>query len=195
MITNHDRRMLARRIAIACCAGVLLALPSFSLCFDLAAAGYGSSIAFYVFFGPIWVIYALPPAKSGAMFSEVFFLIAGMLALYGIYGGLLALERSRGRAMRAFFVILCLHYGAVAWMMFGSGAKVDFTRLAETVAEYSLLRAVVTVDLWIALHILAFQYARSSPPYRPRMTWPAAALLAVGLLIGVALFAWGAALS
>lgn len=194
MFTNPNSRALARQIAIACVVGALLSLPAFAMCFDLAGAGHGSNVAFYVFFGPTWVVWMLPPHKSGATFAGLWFLTVGMLGLYGIYGGVIAYARSKRVGLWALLAIVCFHYVAVVWAVTGFGVAGQFFQLARVSAQVSIMHSVITVDLLVALHLLAFQYARSTPPFRPRMTWPVAAMLAIGLLAGVTLYAWGVAM-
>ena len=118
-----------------------------------------------------------------------------MLGLYGVYGGIIAYARSRHFGVRALLLILCLHYLSVVWLALGFEPSDRLPQLAPTLAKFSIVHSVAVVELFVALHVLTFQYARSNLPYRPRMTWSVAAILLGGLVAGVALYVWGVSLT
>jgi hypothetical protein len=191
MLVTPSKAKRVRQMAIGSAVGVVLALPAFALCFHIAGAGHGSNFAFYVFFGPEWLGWMLLPEKQGMSFVDVWLWISETLGLYGLYGGVLAYARSRRVGVWACALLACLHYGAVLWVVTGFSAADDFQSLLRTLALFSLVTSVATVELFVALHVLAFQYARSTPPYWPRWSWSVGVLLAIGLLAGVTFYAWG----
>jgi len=135
------------------------------------------------------------PVRSGSSFLELWLGTLGMLGLYGVYGGALAYARSRHAGAWVLFAVLCLHYLSVVWLALGFESTDRLPYLAATLANFSIVHSVAMVEMFVALHVLAFQYARSHAPYRPRMTWPVATILLGGLVAGVALYAWGVSLA
>ena len=86
-----------------------------------------------------------------------------------------------------------LFVGGLVALGFESTDRLPY--LAATLAKFSIVYSLALVEWFVALHLLAFQYARSNVPYRLRMTWPVAAILLSGLVAGVALYVWGVSLA
>jgi hypothetical protein len=195
MSANSRNRTIVRSVTVACLVGIALSCPAFAWCFLIGGAGHGSIYPFHAFFGPVWLVWMLMPEKTGSSFLELWLGTLGMLSLYGVYGGIIAFARSKHLGVRALLLILCLHYLSVVWLARGFESTDRLPYLARTLATLPIVHGVAAVELFFALHVLTFQYARSNLPYRPRMTWSVAAILLGGLVAGVALYVWGVLLA
>lgn len=114
-----------------------------------------------------------------------------MIGLYSIYGGGLAVARLKGFGLYAVVAILCLHYGALAWFSLTDAIPNCFSSFVSVMIILPLRYVVIVVESCVGVHILAFQYALSTPPYRPRFTRPVISLFGAGLAASIALFIWG----
>lgn len=195
MITNPGHGTIVRSAAIACLVGVALSLPACALCVVIAGAGHGSALPMHSCYGPVCLAWMLIPGRSGSSFLELWLGTLGLLSLYGVYGGIIAYARSRHTGVWVLLAILCLHYLSVVWLALGFESTDRLPYLAVTLAKFSIVYSVAMVEWFVALHLLAFQYARSNVPYRLRMTWPVATILLSGLVAGVALYVWGVSLA
>ena len=133
----------------------------------------------------------LIPEKTGTSFLELWLGTLGMLSLYGVYGGIIAFARSKHFGVRALLLILCLHYLSVVWLALEFEPSDRLPQLAHALAKFPVVHSVAVVELFFALHVLTFQYARSDLPYRPRVTWLVATILLGGLVASVALYVCG----
>ena len=180
-------RRAVTSVLVATGIGVLASMLALVACTFLAGAGHGTYLPAQFFYGPFWAWWQLHLAKPYAESHSLATFASLALALHGVYGGTIALARLRGCGTRALLVILTIHYAAVVWLFFISQEAVDLQAFGKTAIVFGMIFSVTVVELYVFLHVLAFQYARSAMPYRPRMTRRVYMILLAGIVAGVAL--------
>jgi len=187
---NSARLLFAGRVALATIVGTLLALPLLYLAIDISGGGHGSNYGFCLYFAPSTVIVTLAEF-DGRSSTDMAWCMGILIGLYGIYGGGLAVARLKGFGLYAVVAILCLHYGALAWFGLTDAIPDGFSSFVSLMIASPLRYVVIVIESCVGLHILIFQYALSTPPYRPRFTRPVISLFGAGLAASIALFIWG----
>ena len=193
MVASPSDRKISRPIVMASLVGMVISLPALALCCAIGGGGHGSVLPLHTCFAPVCLVVRLMPSQSGSSLLELSLAILGSLGLYGVYGGIIAYARANRAGVRVLLVILTIHYASLIWLAVRFESSDRLPDLAATMAKFPIVHSVAVVEMLVALHLLAFQFASSALPYRPRMTWPVAVTLVVGLVAGVALYVWGCA--
>ena len=191
MTTSSHNLQVGCSVAMAAAVGVVCALPIFAACTEVAGGGHGSAWPFYAFFAPVWLASKMLPNFPGNVFLELWVMILAMFGLYGLYGGFIACARARQAGVWAVLIVLGVHYVSLVWLPLGFDTIEHLTSLSRTLGSLSITYSVGLTEAFLGLQLLAFQFARSAVPYRPRMSWVAGVVLAGGLAAGVALYSWG----
>jgi hypothetical protein len=191
MDTRSVDRSVVWSVAHAGLAGAVLTAVPIALSIELAGGGHGTLVPFHGFFGPVWLLWMLTPRSTPPGTWELGAVFTGMVALYGLYGALLARARRRQAGVPAWCACLAIHYLSIiclAVFFEPSNRPRDF---CAVVAGVPVLWVIVLVEYFVALHILGYQYARSGQPFRPRLSWLAVGALLAGLLASLACYSWG----
>ncbi|NLX54757.1 MAG: hypothetical protein GXY58_06565 [Planctomycetaceae bacterium] len=191
MTTSSYNLQVGYSVGMAAAVGVVCALPILPVCNEVAGGGHGSLWPFYAFFAPVWLMSTMWPNLPGDMFLDLWFMILGMLGLYALYGGFIAYARARQAGVWAVLIVLGVHYVSLVWLPLGFDTIESLRSLGGTLGSLSIVYSVGLTEAFVGLQLLAFQFARSAVPYRPRMSWAAGVVLAAGLAAGVALYSWG----
>lgn len=187
-------RSAAISVAVASLVGAVLTAVPMAVSIELAGGGHGTLVPFHSYFGPVWLAWMLTPRSTPPGTGELGALFAGMVALYAMYGAILALARQRHFGLPAWCACLATHYLAVICLAVFFEPTDRLRHFCVVIAGVPWLWAIVYVEYLVALHILGYQYACSSRPFRPWWSWTAAGALVAGLVASLACATWGRAL-
>jgi len=176
-------------LVLAAGTGLLAAVPLFMGCLIFAGGGHGIYAPAYLVFAPVSIAWA---SEWGNRVSDLQ-LVGCFVGSYALYALLTALARLVGKGVWMLAIILPLHYAAAFWLWSKPIPKASFDSI-QRVGDFLMLNPFGYLPLFlglfvlfVALHVLAFQYARSGMPYRPRMTRLVIGTLAGTLVVGIAL--------
>jgi len=177
-------RSMALSLAATTLVSFLLSSLATFLCVLFAGAGHAAASPGLTFFAPLWAFPVVVEMSPGAYQSYVNWGPAVMAGYYCIYGVGIALARFRGRGKLALALVLLVHYTGL-WICMNSFSWDGLQNMWIVSDRYGAWIVIVLVELFVVLHLLAFQYAWSEIPYRPKLTKSAAIVLGAGLLAGV----------
>ncbi len=181
-----SRRQILKSLTSATLVACALSSVAAYGCMSLAGAGHGANSPLCLFFGPVLAYWQLVP-YDGARFARYLLLTVSILFVYySLYGFVISLGRIWGRGRLAMALVFAFHYGGV--MICVMSDAWDGIRNLDIVAMlWGGFLIIFMVELFITLHLLAFQFAGSPLPYRIRWTRPVVVILSCGLAIGFAL--------
>ena len=161
--------------------GVSLSVAALALCLPACGAGHGTYVPMILHLAPPFVLSRFEADQNlGAP------LVLGLAAsLYAGYGLVLAEFRRRHRPALGITLVLTFHYVA-AIVTFALGDGDTPATAASLLLRLDVLYFLAMVLYWVGLHVLAFQFAFSPTPYRPRWTRRVTATLLMGLVLGIA---------
>lgn len=168
--------------------GCGLSVGAITLCFPACGGGHGTMVPMIFYLSPSFVV---------SMFNadhdlDTPLVLGTAVSLYAIYGLLIAAFRRWGRAQLGLWTVLVGHYvAAAATFVIESGDGVsDLGAAAGILEQFSVFYVMSLVFCWVALHVLAVQFALSQRPYRPRVTRATLGVLLASLPMGALLYAF-----
>jgi len=176
-----------KSLAAATFVGVMISTCLAFLCLLFAGAGHGTNSPVIVCFGPVLApfdVLGYNPSTRLSYPNLATFLLFG---LYGFYGLALAIGRGVGHGGLTLGFVLFLHYAAVAACIVFNQWDGMRNLVPTSRAFGGIWLTVQLVVVFVAVHLLAVQYATSSIPYRARLSRREAIVLALGLVAGVLL--------
>ncbi len=165
---------------------VSLILSSISafVCLLFAGAGHAAASPGLVFFGPVFAYSKLVDLDSQAAAHFINFAVVFIFFFYAVYGIAICSGRLVRHGRLALVVVLVIHYCGVGVCIMSRDW--DGMRNIWMISQmYGGWITVLLVELFVTLHLLAFQYAWSRFPYRPRIDRSAGVVLGVGLVAGI----------
>ena len=174
-----------RSLRNASLVGVLLSSLAAFVCILFGGAGHGANSPFFVYFGPILAYWQVGEYDADSAARYLGLTIAITFLLYSVYAMVISLGRLIGHGRSALTLVLLLHYCGVGVCVLSDDW--DGTRNIWIISEiYGGWITVLLVEMFVALHLLAFQYAWSEIPYRPVFTRRINVILGLGLVAGIA---------
>lgn len=184
--TRTAESRVGRSMVLAAAVGLIVSSCSAVLCLVFAGAGHGAAGPAHLFFGPLFaIVFWIPPEESAraVVLNSVHVL---MFAWYSLYGAVLSVGRWHRRGHVTLAALLVFHYSGVLLCAYSTRWG-GWDKLAMISRMYGSWITILLVETLVMVHLLAFQYARSPIPYRPRLSWPALSALVAGLVGGVLL--------
>jgi hypothetical protein len=150
------------------------------LCVPLAGGGHGTYDPLIFHLSPAFVVAAF--LCESKLLSPI--VLGTALLLYTSYALTIVLFRRWRRPAWGLGVVLVIHYVGVA-VVIVDGVWESMEPLGYYLAGCSLLNFLALFSYWVGLHVLAFQFAFSSTPYRPHWTRRATVAMGVALVVAV----------
>ncbi len=184
-----SRNRVLKSLALAAVVGGVLSSIASHGCILFAGAGHGATSPGHLFFGPVLAYWQLGRFDTVVYARYLPLTTIILYAYYSVYAVAISVGRIWGHGRIALVLVLVFHYcGVLVCMMSDEWDGLqNIGRMAEA------LSGVLTVfmfELFVLLHVLAFQYASSRIPYRPRLTRHVKIILTIGLLAGLLLYVY-----
>jgi hypothetical protein len=162
--------------------GLLSSVTAY-MCVLFAGAGHAALSPYAVFFGPVYfyVDFFLPNNLQGAIGQSR--AIELMFVFYCLYLIPVWFGRIFGYGRAALVMVLVIHYACV----FANTRSPDWDGIRNIWMvndAYGGWVSVFMVELFLLLHLLAYQYAVSAIPYRLHATRGTILVLALGVVVG-----------
>lgn len=177
------KTVLASLAAVTVVSVCLSSLATF-LCVLFAGAGHAAASPGLTYFAPVWALPELVELTPHARRAYVNWGAAIMSGYYCLYGIGISVGRFKGRGKLALTSVLVLHYAGLAICM-SSYSWDGIQNIWILSNRYGAWITIVLVELFVLLHVLAFQYAWSEIPYRPKFRKSAMITLVTGLIAGI----------